>query len=352
MYSSLLWILFSILFIFLAIIFYLRQKQLQKLSKKNNNLFLTTQEAITYIAKKANLSTDEQEKLKILLPLAGSNRLYMGFEDDEPAKKWLTNTQRALYHNTQFNNQLKDELVFAAYEIFRKIKVTKALLNPSITSIKDISNGQSLSIEIPGEQTPITGTLISTDLRTIQILVKIEYLDILTKLQKSNSTITVTFWKKMDAGYSFHSHIISLLTKNYSCILSLSHPTFIKRTNIRQYPRRECTIPCRFKVNIFHTEFDQETTKEKSGPITLGLINNLGPNGCTIVTHKAIPNDSTLVVDFPLFNETLHIKGILKKILIHDLSYILNIEFTDELSRNDMIKIYHFVFSDLDIIQY
>ncbi|MGL4387826.1 MAG: hypothetical protein ACRCTJ_00325 [Brevinema sp.] len=352
MYSSLLWILFLILGVFLTLIFYLRQRQLQKLNTKSHNLFMTTQDALPYISKKANLLPEEQEKLEILLPLAGSNRLYIGFEDEEPAKKWLINTQRALYHSTNFDDNTKEDLVFTTYEIFRKIQLAKTLLNPTISSVKDIGNGQSLTISLPDNSSQITGELISTDLRTIQIMCcKPKHLEKLREGTKNNSKqVTVSFWKKMDAGYSFQAHIINISHKKDSCIVSLSHPNSIKRTNIRKHPRKDCMISCRFRVGSSHMNFNAGGIVEEFGAVTLGLINNIGAKGCNIITHQGIPNDSILVIDFPLFDDTLHIKGVIKRILAHDHTYVLNIEFTEEISRKDIVKIYHFVFSDINTV--
>ncbi|MGL4394236.1 MAG: hypothetical protein ACRCS8_03325 [Brevinema sp.] len=351
MYSSLLWILTAILVGFIVLVLIIRQIKLQKVNMKAGNLFMTTEDAISYISNKAELTADEEEKLEILLPLAGSNRLYSGFDDEEPARKWLTNTQRVLYHTDKFDPDTKEDLVYTCYEIYRKIQVARTLNNPTITSVKSISPGQTLTITDPEDGHSISGDLLTTDIRSIQMVFKTQYFSALKKIRDAGKKVRINFWKKLDAGYSFDAHVIDVATKNDICIVSLAHPTTIKRTNIRRNPRKDAMISCRFKVGSSHMS-SGGGMEEEFGAMTLGLISNIGVKGCNIITPMAMPNDSLILTEFPLFDQTFHIKGMVRKIQAYNSTYILNIEFTEEISRKEIVYIYHFIFSDIDNIEF
>lgn len=352
MYSSLLWMLFSILLVFLVLIFYIRNKEINiSASKKYRNIFLTKEEIIKLITKKAGLTLEEKEKLDTLLSLSGSTKLHIGLDDEETAKTWLKTIQRILFHSKNIEQNVKEDLEFTAYEIFRKIHVARTLMYPSIRSIKDISIGQIFDIKVSnGEE--IQGELISTDLHSLQVLVNKKFFPLLEKTKKNNKKITLSFWKKMDAGYIFSANILILSIQNEACIISLSQPPSIKRNKMRKHPRRECTIPCRFKIG--HHEMDQDlgVFREKFGNTVLGLINNLGAKGCNIISNRPLAQDTILAIEFPLFQQTVYLKGIVKNTLSHDSLYILNIEFSDDMSREILLKIYHFIFSDLNMLQY
>lgn len=342
---TLLFILSSLTLIFILLTFYLKKRGLRNAAHALQYKFFTTDEVVKFITKKSGLTADESEKLAILLPLAGSNRLHMAFEEEDVARKWLINTRRAIYHTNQFEQDTKEELEYSLYEIFRKINNTRVDYHPSIRSIKDINAGQQFNIRISHGPT-IQGEVLDIDSRYLYILLREQHFHTIESKSIIKRKVQVSFWKKMDAGYTFISEIIAINSKQGSYTMVLKNTHKVNREKIREHPRSDAEIPVRFKQIFSTPDPDTGGIVESYSRTLLGIMNNLGTNGCSIISHIGINIGSVFMIEFPLFNEILNIKGIVRTAFNQGEVYVLHFEFSDDISRNSLLKIYHYIFAD------
>jgi len=343
--TTILLILSSLTLIFILLTVYLKNRRFSQKTTSLQHKFFTSDESVKFITSKANLTAEENEKLKILLPLAGSNRLHMAFEDEEIARKWLINTKRVLYHTNQFEADLKEELEYSLYEIFRKMNNARISIHPSIKKIKDINSGQQINIKI-SQYSSIQGEILDIDTRYIYILLREQYYNTITPEKILKKRIQISFWKKLDAGYCFFSEIIDITSKQGSHMMIIKNPHKISREKIREYPRSEAEIPARLKQIIISPDLDTGGSKKDYSRTLLGIINNIGTNGCSIISHVGINIESLFIIEFPLFNEIINIHGIVRNTFNHGDIYILHIEFLDDINRSALLKIYHYIFAD------
>ncbi|MGL5955979.1 MAG: hypothetical protein ACRC0X_05180 [Brevinema sp.] len=315
--------------------------------KNNNNIpvFLSNEEVLKIVTQKAKLDEDEQEQLSILFSIVSINRLHHGFEDKETTTKWLVSVRRAIANSSQFDQSAKEDMEYAAYEISRKINNVRMLSHPSIKHISDLNIGQPLTISI-SDQVKITGSLVDSNFYSLTVDISTSDITMVKGLKLEKKQVQISFWKIMDAQYAFTSTINGIEKKNNTLILILSNPKQINCTQIRSYPRLDTEIPIKFRQATLSADSDTGALQESFGGLLFGIINNIGPWGCSIISNISIPVHTSLMVEFPLFSHMMYIKGRIKNISHKGDLFIFNVEFAKDTPKTTTLNIYHYIFAE------
>ncbi|MGL4677030.1 MAG: hypothetical protein ACRCWI_05130 [Brevinema sp.] len=326
----------------------LKRFNLLKPFKKNHNdvpSFLSNEEALKVITQKAKLNEEEQEQLAILFSIVSGNRLHQGFEDKASTTRWLISARRAIANTTQFDQYAKEDMEYATYEIFRKINNTRMLSHPSVKHIADLSIGQPLNIEISNNMN-ITGSLVDSNFYSLTVSISTSDINKVKGIPLAKKQVKVMLWKVMDAQYTFTSIIKGAEKKKSSLILVLSNPKTITCTRIRSYPRLDVEIPVKFRQAILSADHNTGALQESFGGVLFGIINNIGPWGCSIISNISIPIHTTLMIEVPLLSQMMYIKGTIRNLSHKGDIFILNIEFSKETSKTTTLNIYHYIFAE------
>ncbi|MGL4366944.1 MAG: PilZ domain-containing protein [Brevinemataceae bacterium] len=320
-----------------------------KTPKKSKNLFstgkliLSTSEALKLINQKAKLSPYEAEKLEYLYSL-NSRKLYQALNDEQIGRQWLISTYNMI-SNPEFEHKNKEDLLLASYEIYRKINNYYIQCNSSIQSINDISIGQNADIEILyGPK--FFAEFLNINSKTITFLLNNSNKSASEYLNYTNRNADVSFWKKMDAGYEFSSNVVKFMNNNNSLLLVLKTPSNIKRTTLREYPRKECELPVKIRANQIRMSETTGSLEEISGHLTLGLVRNISIKGCNIISRVGIAQDTMISLEITLDFEELNIKGIIRRTVCYSDIYVLHVEFLSNITKKEILAIYNFIFSE------
>lgn len=315
-----------------------------KKEKNNTPLFLSNEEALRFISEKALLSEEEKEHLALLFTITSGNRLHQGFEDKDVAEKWLTSARRAIVNSTQFDANTKEELEYSVYEINRKINNTRMLTHPSVKYITDINIGQPVSIIFVNR---MTVPAVLSDYNFYSFSVEINISDASNMPKKlDKKKVQISFWKIMDAQYSFVSKITAIEKKDNKIILICSNPHKILCTKIRSFPRQEVEIPIKFRQATVSIDSDTGGLVESFGGHLFGIINNLSTWGCSLISYVPIPIHTVLKIEIPLFSEIIQVKGTIKNLSRKGDIFILNIEFVSDTPKATTLTIYHYLFAE------
>lgn len=347
-------VIFTISSIFLClIIIHLILKKFNILQKNKDSqslsTFMNTEHLVELIGAKASLTEEEQRKLTTLLTLVSGNNLRFAFDEKSIGTKWLVNTRRAIFHSNQFDEETKEDLEYTLYEIHRKIDNVRMLTHPYVKSISDLSIGQILEIKINSDNI-IKAEVIDTGFSSFYLSVLSDYITTAKINKLKNKTVQITFWKKLDAYYGFQSTIQSITNNKDTYLLNLSTPKKIECIKIRTYPRQDTEIPVKFKLVSFSSDEDSGALKETYGATMLGIINNIGPNGCSIIYHYPIVSDTITIIEFPLFDKIIYTKGRVRNIKRYRKFFIIHIEFTEEMARSNILHIYHYIFAHQNLL--
>ena len=306
-----------VLSVVIASLLFKKFKVFTPFNKENKqHLFMSKEESIKYISERAELTEEENVGLDILFDLISGIRLHQAFEDEEISKKWLITARRAIAKSEQFDPSTKEELEFATYEIHRKISNKRQLLHPSIKKSSDITLGQGVDIKI-SDTVAVQGELIESNFHSLSVLINEKDVLTIKPLKLNKKKITVSFWKEMDARYKFNTSISTTENNKKSIILHLSLPKEITCVQIRTHPRQHAEIPIKFRQGTLSTDSDTGALQENFSSILFGIVNNIGPWGCSIISHIPIPENTILMIEIPLFDQILHIKGIVRNVTNH-----------------------------------
>ena len=323
-----------------------RFKVLAPFDKENKqNLFMSKEESIKYITERAELTDEESVGLDVLFDLISGIRLHQAFEDEEISKKWLTTARRAIVRSEQFDPATKEEIEYATYEIHRKISNKRQLLHPSIKKTSDITLGQVMDLKISDAIT-VQGELIETNFHSLSVLIYEKDSLAINSLKLAKKKISISFWKEMDARYKFNTSITTLEKNKQSIILHLSLPKEIVCVQIRTHPRQFAEIPIKFRQGTLSTDSDTGALQETFSSILFGIVNNIGPWGCGVISHIPIPENTILILEIPMFDQILHVKGSVRKIVNHSKVFTLHIEFHEDTSKHSILQIYHYIFAE------
>ena len=319
----------------------------QKASKKMSvNTFMTTGQLMNMITSKIELTDEEKDHLEVLFTVFSSSRLRYAFEVEEEGMKWFLNTRKAVFHSDQFDDATREDIEFFLYEIHRKINNFRMMAHPDVKSINDISLGQGVDIHL-ADGTTYTGELIDKGITNITINIAKKHVSSAIDNHKLiKKRVKITFWKKMDARYSFVSTVKSVSTKRGGYALTLTMPKKIKCIQIRSYPRYDVEIPMKFRQATLSADEDTGALQETYGAVVLGIINNIGPNGCKIITHSSTPVDTVIMMEYPLFHQIIYTKGIVKNVSRYGDVYTLHIEFSTEVQKFSILQIYHYIYAN------
>lgn len=341
-----------IIFIILStigLLLYVRKKGKEvNFFNKKGPLFLSGEETVDYLSSKVQLSSEEKIALAKLISLGGSNRLHDALiNGPEVSQVWLVRVRRAIYNSLVLKAEEKENLEYQLYTILQKIALVRGALSSQPPFIKDISQGQSLEIKI-SDGTTFAGNFISGNKNTaLIVLTQIQYgkLHEVVSASTTSVKILVSFWKEMDAGYAFQAVIQQLIEKKGSYQMSVKVISPLKRTKVRRYPRRAAEIPLRFQQGQISVDQESGAFSENYGRIFLGLLSDIGPTGGVILSHVPVPLDTQLKVEFPLFNDLVDTRAIVRGLQHFETVYSVNIEFID-ISRTAVLEIYRFIYPD------
>ena len=335
-----------ILSLVIASLLFKKFKVLSPFDKENKqNLFMSKEESIKHITERAELTDEESVGLDVLFDLVSGIRLHQAFEDEEISKKWLTTARRAIAKSEQFDHATKEELEYTAYEIHRKIDNRRKLLHPSIKKTSDITLGQIMDIKY-ANGTELHGELIETNFYSLSILIDEQEDSNVKPLKFNKKKVSVSFWKEMDARYKFNTSITTIEKNKKNIILHLSLPKEIVCVQIRSHPRQHVEIPTKFRQGTLSTDSDTGALQEDFSGIIFGIINNIGPWGCSIISHIPILENTIVIIELPLFNQLSHIKGIVRNVINHSKVFTLHIEFNEDTTRHNTLQIYHYIFAE------
>ena len=335
-----------VLSIIIASLLFKKFKVLTPFNKENKqHLFMSKEESITYISERAELTEEEAVGLDVLFDLISGIRLHQAFEDEEISKKWLITARRAIGKSEQFDLATKEELEYATYEIHRKISNKRQLLHPSIKKSSDITLGQGMDLKISDTITA-QGELVETSFHSLSILISEKDSLTIKPLKLNKKKISVSFWKEMDARYKFNTSISTTENNKKSIILHLSIPKEITCVQIRTHPRQYAEIPIKFRQGTLSTDSDTGALQESFSSVLFGIVNNIGPWGCSIISHMPIPENTILMIEIPLFDQILHIKGIVRNVTNHSKVFTLHIEFHEDTTKHNILQIYHYIFAE------
>lgn len=306
---------------------------------------MSTDDSITFISQKTLLSEDEKEKLEILMPLISTYRIQEIFEDSDVSKNFFITLRRAVYHSDHFDSTTKDDLEYALYEIYRKINNVRILSHPSVRSMTDIGIGQNISIKL-SEQTTLSGIVSGTSFNSISVLLSPQDSNKMKQFQFINKKVFASFWKKRDSSYGFYSKISGTSIRNKQILLTIAATKKIKYLQIREYPRQNCEIPIKLRHGI--TVIDENTggLQESYGGAVMGITNDIGPKGCSVITNSNITENSILMLEIPLFDQILFIKGLVRHATFYGEVFAIHVEFTEDIKKNDVLQIYHYIFAE------
>ncbi len=335
-----------VLSVIVAHLLFKKFRILTPFNKENKqNLFMSKEESIKYISERAELTEEENVGLDVLFDLISGIRLHQAFENEEISKKWLVTARRAITKSELFDPSTKEELEYATYEIYRKISNKRQLLHPSIKKSSDITLGQVMDLKLSDSIT-IQGELIETNFHSLSVLIYEQDSLIIKPLKLNKKKISISFWKEMDARYKFNTSISTVEKNKKSVILHLFLPREIACVQIRTHPRQHAEIPIKFRQGTLSTDSDTGALQENFSSILFGIINNIGPWGCSIISHIPIPENTILMIEMPLFNQILHIKGIVRNITNHSKVFTLHVEFHEDTSKHNTLQIYHYIFAE------
>lgn len=335
-----------VLSLIIANLLFKKFKVITPFDKENRqNRFMSKEESIRYISERAELTEEEAVGLDVLFDLISGIRLHQAFEDEEISKKWLTTARRAIAKSEQFDLSTKEELEYATYEIHRKISNKRQLLYPSIKKTSDITLGQVMDLKISDAIT-VQGELIETNFHSLSILIYEKDSLIIKPLKLNKKKISISFWKEMDARYRLNTSITTIEKNKQSIILHLSLPREIVCVQIRTHPRQHAEIPIKFRQGVLSTDSDTGALQESFSSMLFGIVNNIGPWGCSVISHIPIPENTILILEIPMFDQILRIKGIVRKIVNHSKVFTLHIEFNEDTTKHNILQIYHYIFAE------
>ncbi len=314
------------------------------LNKNKIPPFLSDEEAVKFISQRVVLTEDERVHLETLLSLVSGSRLHQGFEDLDVIKKWLVVVRRAIANSNQLDQSAKEDLEYYAYEIYRKINNERMISHPSVKHLTDINIGQPMTIQIGDME--INGTMIDSNFYSCAVEISKQDSQTIKNLRLDKKRVKVSFWKIMDAQYSFDTVVSGVDKKSGAVTLILSNPKSIDCMKIRSYPRQEVEIPVKFRMASMSTDPDTGALMESYGGILFGITNNIGPWGCSILSNAAVPIHTSLLVDLPIFSQILYIKGIVRNVNRKGDVFLLNVEFDDNTRKSNILKIYHYIFAE------
>lgn len=326
-----------------GVVVYLRAEGISFRPSDLKARFLTKDETIEFLASKAKLTPEEKEALDYLFLIGGSKRLHAALDGAEVGRKWLVSTRKALFQDKSLSLEKKEQLEYNLYEILRKITNTRNILHPKLLFLKDISVGQAVEIKIAN------GPKIQADFvegsGTLTFALTEDFYRILEKNASPKRKLTISFWRKFDAGYIFQAEIINYSHKKGAYMLWVKPITKLKRNKIRLYPRRPAEIPARFRQITLQPDPDTGALNEHFGSTSLGLINDIGPKGCIIAAHALVPIDTQLDIEFPLYDLMIKVKATVRGVFHYENVYTLHIEF-QELPQKSILYIYRYIYSD------
>ncbi len=318
---------------------------LKPLKHESNSIFLSDKEALKVIEQKAKLTEEEKEHLEILFSLVSGARIHQGFEDKEVADNWLINSRRAITNSSQFDQTTKEDLEYSVYEIYRKINNARMLIHPSVRSVSDLNIGQPLTITFI-DQVVAHGTLMDFNFYSITVDINEQDIANIQSLKLEKKSVSITLWKIMDAQYTFQSKITAVDKKPRSITLILSSPKKIECTQIRSHPRQDVEIPVKFRQATMSTDHETGALQETFGGVLFGIVNNLGPWGCSIISQVPVPMHTTVKIEIPLFNNIIFINGNVRNISHQGTVFLINIEFNQHTPKNNTLQIYHYLFAE------
>ncbi|MGL5255274.1 MAG: hypothetical protein ACRC9L_09830 [Brevinema sp.] len=337
--------IFIILVVALGLIFYLRYRGASSgIYTKNAPLFLSSDETIEFLGSRADLTAEEKTMLEKLITIGGTNRLHTALDGAEVGRRWLINTRKLIQNNISLTPPEKEDYEYFLYEIFRKISLARAALHPQLMHLKNISMGQSVEIKIAGMQTMVADIVSANATGVVFTLSESDFLA-LESNYKVRTKIVVSFWKEMDAGYSFRGEIEFITRKKQSYEMSVKATSSLKRSKVRKYPRKATEIPARFRVGTVSVDSDSGALNQQFDRLALSLVNEVSPKGCVLLSHLPMPPDSTLLMEFPLLDKVLQVKALVRSITFYDTIYSIGLEFID-ISRSDIVYIYRLIYPE------
>ncbi|MGL5720982.1 MAG: hypothetical protein ACRCY4_01070 [Brevinema sp.] len=329
----------------LGLIFYLRYRGSKSGTyNKNTPLFLSGDETIEFLGNRAELSPEEKAMLEKLITIGGTNRLHTALDGAEVGRKWLINTRKLIQNSISLSNPEKDEHEYFLYEIFRKISLARAALHPQLMHLKNISTGQSVEIKVAGVQ-PVVGDIISANTAGVILNLSESDYHIVEASYQLRSKVSISFWKEMDAGYSFKGEVEFLTRKKQIYEMSVKATSPLKRSKVRKYPRKATEIPARFRVGSVSVDEESGALKEQFDRLALSLINEVSPKGCVLLSHMPVAPDTNLSLEFPLLDKVVKVKSLVRSLTLYDTVYSIGLEFID-IPRSDVIYIYRFIYPE------
>ena len=329
----------------LGLIFYIRYRGSKSGNyRRNTPLFLAGDETIEFLGNRAELNPEEKVMLEKLIAIGGTNRLHTALDGAEVGRRWLLNTRRMIQNSISLAAPEKEDHEYFLYEIFRKISLARAALHPQLMHIKNIAMGQSVEVKILGVQ-PVVGDIVSTNAAGVILALSEQDYSIVEANYSLRTKVDISFWKEMDAGYTFKGEIEFISKKKQHYTMSVKSTSPLKRSKVRRYPRKETEIPARFRMASVSVDEDSGALKEKLDRLSLTLINEVSPKGCVILSHVPVPPESTLSLEFPLLDKVVKVKALVRSVTLYDTIYSVGLEFVD-IPRHDSVYIYRFIYPD------
>ncbi len=315
-------------------------------SNKSNSgtVFLSDKDALKVIVQKAKLTEEEKEHLEILFSLVSGSRIHQGFEDKEIANRWLVTTRRAISNSSQFDQTTKDDLEFSVYEIYRKINNERMLTHPSVRSVSDLNIGQPITIQFT-EGVSAQGIIVDSNFYSLTVDINEHDSANISSIRLEKKVVSVSLWKIMDAQYHFQTKITAVDRSKKNISLILSNPKKIVCAQIRSHPRQDVEIPIKFRQATLGTDPNTGALQDIFGGVLFGIINNIGPWGCSIVSQIPIPLHTTLRMEIPLFDQILTINGSVKNVTNTGTIFMISVEFNQLTPKSSTLLIYHYLFA-------
>lgn len=309
-------------------------------------MFMSSEDVTDMICKKANLTEEERYLLEELNTIYTGTRMQRIFEDPEVLERWFTESRRVIHHHKDIDPSRKNNLSYAIYEIHRKITNTISLENLSIKRSIDISVGQKITMFLG--KTSFEGVIIGNTFNNLSVSSNDPEIRKFSKTELINRALKINFWKVMDAGYNFQSHIKSVVVKENLYTLVIDAPSSTTCMQIREYPRKNTEIPVKFTKEEAPSQSIVDLKLKKNVKIEqqLGIMNNISVNGCCIVSRYPVNPQDFLIMEFPVFQKMLHLTGTVIYIRSYGLMKSIHIQFSNNTIKEDILQMYHFIFAN------
>ena len=224
---------------------------------------------------------------------------------------------KTLHVSGGISDQENQDFLSKLYDYRKKIEMDKPRIKNGISSSRQIGDGQSLRILVPG-----TGVFKSQAIKNTTNYLAISR-PATNKLPGTFSwtgmKISVYFWREEDAGYVFDTDVLDeVFSKGIAC-LKILHTDSLFRTQKRKSIRLKMHKP----AFLYLLSNEEDATRVESRPGLKCFVEDLSDSGCAITIGGKAQAGLRVKIQFGLGNTTICMSGTVR-----------SIEFKEDINRS------------------